>query len=386
MSGGDPGAESSRQALAQFQNIDIPDIDKQKLALLMPEYLGDFQAQQEANIAADPSAMEGVSTDPRLAEAQMAALSQMSEIGQTGLLPGEQAALRQARRGAAGEAQAKSAQLMDDFARRGMGGSGAELAARLQAAQSSGDRLSQESDRTMQMAQERALNAIGQSSNMAGQIRGQAFGEQSDVARAKDAINQFNVNNQQSVQQRNIAAANAAASRNLGEKQRIGEAGAATQNQEQMANKDLIQQQFNNQMQRAGGMAGQYGQIASGERDAAGRQAQQQSALIGAGAGLAGNMIKSDARAKKDIKRTDMAAFLDELVPYSFKYKDEEKDGEGKQLGILAQDLEKSESGSKLVADSPEGKMVDYGKAGPQMMASLADLHQRLKELEKGKS
>jgi hypothetical protein len=154
----------------------------------------------------------------------MAALEQLTGISQTGLMPGEEAALRQARRGAAAESQAKSAQLLDEFARRGMGGSGAELAARLQAGQAGSERLGEESDRLMQMAQQRALEAIGQSSGLAGNIRQQSFGEQSDVARAKDVINQFNTQNRQSVQQRNINASNTAALRNLQEKQRIGEA------------------------------------------------------------------------------------------------------------------------------------------------------------------
>lgn len=273
-----------RQAIEQFMRIQIPDIEAQKIDPRLMEYIGNYQAGQEGAIGMNPSSMEGVSTDPRLADAQMSALDLLSQMGETGLLPGEEAALRQSRRGSAQEAQAKSAQLLDEFARRGMGGSGAELASRLQASQSSADRMSQESDRILQMAQERALSAIGQQGNLAGQIRNQSFGEQSDVARAQDAINQFNTANQQNVQQRNVASTNQANQRNLGEQQRIAEGRTAQQNMADQYNKELQQQQFGNRMNLAAGRAGQF----TGSADAASKQAGQTADMwagIGRGVG-----------------------------------------------------------------------------------------------------
>lgn len=279
-------ANARQQAISQFMNLQLPDIDKQKITPELLEYIGDLQMQQEGALNLGPSEMQGVSTDPRLADAQMGALSQLTEIGETGLLPGERAALNQARRGAAAESQAKSAQLLDEYARRGMGGSGSELAARLQSAQSGGDRLSQENDRLMQMAQQRALSAISQQGNLAGQIRGQSFGEQSDVAQAQDAINRFNTANQQSVQQRNVGANNAATQRNLSEQQRIGEARAGQKNMAQQYNKELQQQQFSNQLNLAAGRAGQFTGAANASQQQAGRTADMW-AGIGRGAGTA---------------------------------------------------------------------------------------------------
>ncbi len=384
MSGGNPGEGAVKDGLAQFLGIQVPEIEQQRLLLEGPEYLGDFQAGQESTESMGPSAMEGISTDPRLQEAQMAALSKISEMGETGLLPGEEAALRQARRGSAGEAQAKSAQLLSEFQRRGMGGSGMEMAARLQASQSGADRMSQESDRLMQMAQERALGAVGQSANLASQVRGQEFGEKSDIAKAQDNINQFNTANKQSVQSRNINAANQAGMRNLSERQRVDEANKNTKNMEQQHNKGLQQQQFNNQMGRAAGIAGQYSNLAQSQQQGAQLDAQQRQQMIQAGTAIGGAFM-SDVTAKKNVKRVDVAKFLDELVPYQYEYKDE-KHGEGKQLGVLAQDLEKSEQGQKSIINTAEGKMVDPSKLQGPMMASLADLHQRLKNLESGEA
>lgn len=369
-------SRSLNEALNAFRHIDVPTIEDQELNLLLPEYMGDYQAQMEDAVGLGPSAMEGVEVDPRLMDAQMGALEQISQMGETGLLPGERAALNQARRGAANEAQAKSAQLMDEYARRGMGGSGAELAARLQAGQSSADRMSQENDRVLQMAQERALGAIGQKANMASNISNQQFGQQADVAKAKDYISQFNAQNQQSVQQRNVANTNQGNMRNLTERQRVGEAGTGTKNQQQIHNKGLQQQQFQNQMARAQGIASGHTNIASNQMSNARNTAQMYSNM---GQGVDA-MFLSDVRAKEKIKPFDTDKFLSELSGVSYKYKEPEKHGEGEQIGILAQDLEKVFP--QAVVDSPEGKRIDTEKLAGPIMANLAGLNERLRKLE----
>lgn len=378
MSGGSPGGKAQQSALEQFQDVNVPLIGDQTLDLYLPEYLSDYQAGQESNIDMGPSSYEDIAIDPRLEAAQMGALEQISQMGETGFTPAEQAALRESRRDSASEAQAKSAQLMDEYARRGMGGSGAELAARLQAGQSSADRMSQEGDRLAQMSQERALNAIGQTAALGGQIRGQQFGEQSDVAQAKDAISQFNTANQQNVQQRNVNAANQASLRNLGEKQRIAEAGANTKNTQQQYNKQLLQQKFQNEIQKAGGVAQQYNNVAAAEQTAAANTAKQNAALIGAAGSV---MAASDEKVKKDVKPFDVESFLDSLTGVEFHYKEPKKHGKGKQVGVMAQDVEKE--APQLVDEDAEGtKIIDYNKAGGPIFASLAGLHERLRKLE----
>lgn len=262
-----------RAALQLYGGIQVPSIADQEVNYGTLNNIGDLQNQSEQALGMSPSAMEGISTDPRLAEAQMQALNQLSQTGQMGMTPGEQAALRDAQRQASALAQAKTAQIQDQYARMGMGGSGAQLAAQLQAAQSGADRASQNSNQIAQQAQQAALQAIGQSGQLAGQIQGQQFGQKSDIARAKDYINQFNTQNQQGVQQRNVANANAANLRNLTNKQNIANQNVGISNSQQDRNKALIQQQYNNQMSRAAGMAGQYQGIAGANDQQAGRNA-----------------------------------------------------------------------------------------------------------------
>lgn len=74
--------------------------------------------------------------------------------------------------------------------------------------------------------------------------------------------------------------------------------------------------------------------------------------------------------------------FVSNLKAYSYNYKNPEH-GEGKHISPMAQDLEKSELGRSLVVDTPEGKIVNYAKAGGVMLATAAMLNQRMNELEK---
>ena len=48
----------------------------------------------------------------------------------------------------------------------------------------------------------------------------------------------------------------------------------------------------------------------------------------------------------------------------------------------MAQELEKSEVGTSMVVDTPQGKMVDYGRGLGAMLSAEAMNHDRLKKLE----
>jgi hypothetical protein len=110
--------------------------------------------------------------------------------------------------------------------------------------------------------------------------------------------------------------------------------------------------------------------------------------LSGAGNAL-GNVFHgwSDENLKTNVKSGsgDVRNFLDNLKPYSYDYKNQ-KHGKGKHTSIMAQDLEKSPEGAQAVEDHPEGKAVNYAKLAGMMLASQADLHQRIKKMENKKN
>ncbi len=281
--GQDAALQARQQALAQFLGVNVPSVASQSLDLAQYQNAGDLGIQNEQALQQGPTAMAGISTDPRLAQAQMSALQQLSTTGQMGMTPAQQAALAQAQQAAASQGQAKNAQIMDQFARTGMGGSGAQLAAQLSASQGQSNQLAGNSNQIAQNAQQNAMQAMAQAGQLGGQMQGQQFGQQAQIAQAKDYINRFNTENSQQVQNANTQAANAAALRNLQNKQSLMGQNTGLQNYQQEHNKGLIQQQYNNQMARASGLAGQYQGIAENNQTNAGRTADM---YAGAGRGL----------------------------------------------------------------------------------------------------
>jgi hypothetical protein len=281
-------ANAARQrALAEFAGISVPDAERQRVSMELMQYLGDYNPQTETALAMGPTGMEQVSLDPRLRAAQMSALEQMSGLASGEIKPGDMAAFELARRNAAQESEAKQQQILQEMQARGQGGSGAELIARLTASQRGADRLQQAQLEEAKAMQQARMQALAQQASMAGQTRGQEYGEQSDLARARDAIAQFNLANQQNVGQRNVAGVNQAQLRNLETKQNIAGQNVGLRNQEQMYNKNLAQQEFQNRMNLAAGRSGQYqGMANAADQAAAGAAAMWAGIGQGVGTGL----------------------------------------------------------------------------------------------------
>lgn len=108
---------------------------------------------------------------------------------------------------------------------------------------------------------------------------------------------------------------------------------------------------------------------------------------LGAGGQVAGAAaMASDERLKTDVSdaRGDIDAMLEGLKPVAWNYKDE-RHGQGRWTGIMAQDMERSAAGARIVSDTPEGKMLDVRKAVSASLAASARLHERLRALEKGR-
>jgi uncharacterized protein YoxC len=97
-----------------------------------------------------------------------------------------------------------------------------------------------------------------------------------------------------------------------------------------------------------------------------------------------GRRIFSDKNLKTNVKDggEDVYNFLDNMKGYTYDYKDE-KHGDADSTSVMAQDLEKSKIGKKAVIETPEGKMVDYDKLFPAIVAAQAEIHHRIKKLEK---
>lgn len=196
-----------------------------------------------------PTALERITVDPAYKAAQMEALTKLGQISEEGgFTLADKAALNKTLGALSRRDAGARAAIAENMQARGTLGAGAELAQRLAAQQESSQMASERGMDIAAQAQQRALNAIMQRGQMAGEMRGQEYGEQERLAQARDAINRYNAGARASAQQYNLG---------------------------------LGQQDFANRMQKAGlranaklGQAGELMQQGQGTRQAGGAYTQ----------------------------------------------------------------------------------------------------------------
>lgn len=164
-----------KQLMAEYDSLDVPE-------------LANVEAQQMG-----PSALGGVQTDPALRAAQLESLDELQRVSRSGGLTLEdQANLADIRTRTGIQEKGGRERIREDMAMRGTGGSGAELAMMLQNQQGAANRASREGLETAGMAQKRALDAMLSRGRLAGDVRGQDYGEKARAAEAADAIARYN--------------------------------------------------------------------------------------------------------------------------------------------------------------------------------------------------
>lgn len=287
--GGDSGKKEMKEAnklmrdnIARLEAIGIPTIEAQRIALQSPELVGLLEAE-----TLGPSRFEEISMDPRLQAAQMAALEDITGIAEAGGLDAQtRLNLEEGLARAAGAEQARLQQLKEDPTL----GQGQRLALQSQAVQGTGQSARNVALQSAAQAQQARMAALGQQANLASGIQQQQLGLAGQKASAADAIAQFNTQQRMGVQSQNLSAKQAM------ENQRI-----ATANQQEMYNKALIQQKFQNEMAKATGVTGQQTNLANlyGQQAASAQQAQQAmtSGLFQLAGTAAGAMIGGPAGA-----------------------------------------------------------------------------------------
>jgi hypothetical protein len=176
-----------------------------------PEDLQYYAPELEAAQQLGDTQMAGISTDPQLKAAQMEALSRLQQRAGQGLTLEEEAARNKISRELETTGRGQQDAILQQMARRGTLGSGAELAARMAAAQGGYSEAARQGEALATQRDNRALQAALESGNLSSSLRNQEYGEQEKLAAARDAIEQFNLNQRAGVQQRNVGSKNVAA-------------------------------------------------------------------------------------------------------------------------------------------------------------------------------
>jgi hypothetical protein len=217
-----------QQALAQFGS----DILKAPGVAELTPHLG-------------PSAFEGMQADPGAVAAQREAMTEFG-LRSKGDDLGFRAAVNQAEGHANQLARGQQGAIQQQMAARGLEGTAADFAIRAQAGQEAANRASGMGFDAAMEGRRQANQALQNYGAIAGQVRGQDWGEKSDKARAADEIAKLN----------------------------------------EMGRVNAVQQGFTNQMGLSTARANAYGNAANVKNGQA-AQTHQQFAGYGAGAGAA---------------------------------------------------------------------------------------------------
>jgi hypothetical protein len=392
----DSGNALLMQGIKALEQVGVPDPKSMWVQIQNLVQQGVITPEELDTYTQGPSELGKVSLDPNVLQTQLKNLTQLSEIASAGGLDAiGKAKLQEVQDNLRATARGAQGAISEQARAMGVGGSNLDLVQQAIAAQGASNQAAKAGIDAAALAEQNRMAALGQIGTQGATVQGQITGLKTDAAKAQDAINAFNAANAQAVAEKNVAARNAAQATNLQEAQRVSDVNTLQANQEAQRRAALIQQEFENKYKKAAGIAGQF--QAAGTNQAAASQADlaanagmisgllQGGATMGAAA-LAPAAVASDKNLKKDIKSEDKSldAFMRELDPKSFKYKDK-KDGEGKRYGVMAQDAEKSEVGKTMVKDTPHGKMLDGKATTSALLAAISRLAERVDELEGGK-
>lgn len=372
--GGDSSVKNAARRAERFVD-EVRPLDARDLELELDRMVleGQLSPQQARAILVEQTAVSDIATDPRLRRTQMDALAGFEDIVDDEGMDARfranmqrlQAEEDQALRGRIGA-------IAMDEQQRGVSGSGFGRVNRLLSAQATANRIAQRGMDEAAVADERYRDALQASGAMAGSIEDRDYRQQLDEAEARDRINQLNAAARQRTQDQNIASDMAAQEFNLTRGDRAQAFNLQQQAQEEARRAEIPEIVFDADLQRARAR----GDAALGVGSAQQAQNRERREGIGQaiGTGLAIASMFSDEDTKTDVEDIDIDTFLENVKGKQFKYKDGYDDT---AYGVMADDVN-----SDYVNEVDGTKMVDYGKALPGAIASIADLHKRLKELE----
>lgn len=234
------------------------------------------QMEQAINVQATQLKAE----DPELRNQQMMALQGLGERARLGVTPEERANLNRilSQQSSAAENQRRS--MLQNLQQRGIGGGGSEIMANLAGQDAARRSAFEQSQGLAGEASSRALQAMLGGGQLAGEIRGQEFGQAQSEAARNDLTNRFNISAQRENQQRNIMAQNQAQAANLAQAQALHNQNVGALNQELYRQRNAQQQMYQNQLNRA--------QMQMGALQGIAQQHQQRAGNIQAGFGQMG--------------------------------------------------------------------------------------------------
>jgi hypothetical protein len=296
------GSAELQQAAAALQAIGVPNAAQLTLPELQ-KYVaaGVLTPQQYQAIQEDPQAYQQAfqaASDSTGKNAQSAALQQLGSIVQAGgSTPINQANLENNINQTNQAMQAARGGIENQAQQRGVAGGGLEFINKLMNEQSNAQNAHMGAVQAGSDNARLALQALSDQGNLGSTMQGQANQSQQAQAQAAAQIAQYNSQLQSAANQYNTQNANAAQAGNLANAQEIGNQNTGNANYRTQYNAQVPQQIFQDQMQKAQGIAGNLGQQGQLKQQQAQMGAGLTGRLIGAGATVLGGIYGGHAGA-----------------------------------------------------------------------------------------
>lgn len=285
-------ADKLRQdALNAFNAIQTPELSALQVQLQKYVDAGTLTPEQAETQLLSSNAFNSIVTDPSLRGAQKQALQQLQQIGtQGGMTAVDKAQLNDIQNQQNQANRSQNEATMQQAQQRGTGGSDLTAVNQLINEQGNADRAANSGVAVAANAQQRALQALQAAGTQATNTESQEYGEQANKAQAQNAIDLFNKQTLNSTNLYNVDAANKAQAANLANKQAVENANTTTGNQNLEYNAQQVQQQFQDALSKANGIAGV-------DTNAANAAQQQKNMETGADMGLTSGLLQGGATA-----------------------------------------------------------------------------------------
>ncbi len=277
-----------QQALQAFQSINTPTPESMAVGNLPQETVQGTINPNQINVAEQaPSAYGNIALDPQTRQAQINALNSYQNIANEGGLDAEsKLAMQQAINDANTQSQGAQGAIQQQAQAMGQGGGDFALTQRALAAQGASNNAATQGMQAAAMAEANRQQALNQMANIGGSVNASDYGQQAQAAQAQNTINATNQGYHNQANVGNVTNNMASQQFNVGNAQNVNAANTAANQGNVYYNAGLPQQQFNNEMAKAGGMAGVNQQQANAAQQAAGNSANMWGQVLKGGVGL----------------------------------------------------------------------------------------------------
>jgi hypothetical protein len=288
-----------KQALAAYTQANVPTVASETVNNLPMQSVQGVVNPNQIQVANQaPSGYNNISLDPSTRAAQINALSQYTNLANAGGLdPAAKLALQQTIDAANTQAQGARGALQEQAQAMGQGGGDFALTQQAIANQGASNNAATQGLETAAIAEANKQAALNQMANIGGQVNASDYGQAANKAAAQNTINATNQGYQNAANTGNVANQIQTGEFNTGTAQGVNAANTAAGQGQVYYNAGLPQQQFNNELNKAAGVAGVSGQQAAAAQNAQNQGNAMAGSLLGAAGTIGGAALGGPAGA-----------------------------------------------------------------------------------------